>query len=142
MHPNVICYLDELAMCKLSWKAWDELVWPPPSATIWHAMPEQACWLHTGACHGIGTKYAPLTVPHQLPKWIIHLLHKRVNLVGYCLTYDSSTNGAEWIPMHGTKSNLSQVKEMLALALCNMVPGILDEGAERLDRSGEYRDEN
>ena len=31
---------------------------------------------------------------------------------------------------------------MSALALCNMVPHILDEGVERLDRFGECRDEN
>ena len=43
--------------------------------------------------------------------------------------------------MHGTASDLLQVAEMSALALCNMVPCILDEGAERLDRFRERRDE-
>ena len=60
---------------------------------------------------------------------------------GNVLAYDPSTNGAEWIPVCSTASDLSQVKEMSALALCNMVPHIPDEGAERLDRFRECRDE-
>ena len=48
----------------------------------------------------------------------------------------------EWIPTHGTTSNLLLVEEMLALALCKMVPDILDEGAERLNRFGECRDKD
>ena len=61
---------------------------------------------------------------------------------GNVLTYDPSTNGAEWIPVHSTASDLSWVEEMSALALCNMVPHVPDEGAERLDRFGECRDKN
>ena len=60
---------------------------------------------------------------------------------GNVLTYDPSTNGAEWIPMCGTASDLLWVEEMSALVLCNTVPCIPDEGAERLDRFGECRDE-
>ena len=41
--------------------------------------------------------------------------------------------------MHSTASDLSWAEEMSALELCNMVPGILDEGAERLDRFGECK---
>ena len=44
--------------------------------------------------------------------------------------------------MCGTASDLSLAEEMLALALCNMVLHIPDEGAERLDRFGEHRDKN
>ena len=72
---------------------------------------------------------------------VLHQLHKRTNLEGSVLAYDSITNGVEWIPMCSTGSYLLWAEEMSALALCNMVPHILDEGAERLDRFGECRDE-
>ena len=39
-----------------------------------------------------------------------------------------------------TTSDLSWVKEVSALVLCNLVPYIPDEGAKRLDRFGEHRD--
>ena len=61
---------------------------------------------------------------------------------GSILAYDPITNGAEWVPIRGTASVLSWVEEMSALALCNMVLHILDEGVERLGRFGEHRDEN
>ena len=47
---------------------------------------------------------------------------------GSILAYDPSTNGVEWICMHGTTSDLSKAEEMLALALCNMVLQVPDEG--------------
>ena len=61
---------------------------------------------------------------------------------GSILTYDSITNRVEWVPKSSTIFDLSQEEEMSALALCNMVPHILDEGAKRLDRFGEHRDKN
>ena len=46
------------------------------------------------------------------------------------LAYDPSTNKAEWIPVHGTTSNLSWAEEVSALMLCNTVGHVPDEGAE------------
>ena len=60
---------------------------------------------------------------------------------GNILAYDPSTNGVEWIPVCSTTSDLSWTEDMLALALCNMVPHNPDVGAKRLDRFGECRDE-
>ena len=54
--------------------------------------------------------------------------------------YNPSTNKAKWIPVHSTTSDLSCVEEVSALALCNLVPCIPDEGASRLDQFGEHRD--
>ena len=61
---------------------------------------------------------------------------------GSVLAYDPITNGAEWIPVCGTAGDPSWMEEMLALVLYNMLPRILDEGAERLARFGEHSDEN
>ena len=46
---------------------------------------------------------------------------------GNVLAYDP-TNKVEWIPVCGTTSDLSWVEEVSALALCNMVLCIPDEG--------------
>ena len=56
------------------------------------------------------------------------------------LAYNPNTNEAEWIPVHGTTSDLSCVEEVSALVLCNLVLHIPDEGASRLDWFGEHRD--
>ena len=61
---------------------------------------------------------------------------------GNVLAYDPSTNGVEWIPVHDTASILSWVEEMSALVLCNMVLCVTDEGAGRLNRFRECREEN
>ena len=53
--------------------------------------------------------------------------------------YDPMTNGAEWIPICGTASNLLWVEEVFALALCNMVPHSSSAQSKRLNRFRENR---
>ena len=55
-------------------------------------------------------------------------------------SHTTLTNEVEWIPVHGTTSDLSHVEEVSAPVLCNLVLHVPDEGAKRLDQSGEHRD--
>ena len=58
------------------------------------------------------------------------------------LAYDLVSNEAEWIPVWGMVSDLSQVEEVSARELNNMVPHDSDEGARRLDWFGKQRSES
>ena len=140
-YTNVISYLDELATHQPLQKAWDELIWPPPSAVPNMQHQNE----HVGYIQGCVVEYGLTMPPSQFHvsdtgrKFICFT--RGLIFEGNVLTYDPSTNGAEWIPMCGTASDLSWSEEMSALVLCNMVPHILDEGAERLVRFRECRDE-
>ena len=59
---------------------------------------------------------------------------------GHVLAYNPNTNEAEWIPVHGTTSDLSCMEEVSALTLCNFILHVPDEGVKRLDEFGEHRD--
>ena len=60
-YANIISYLDELAMCWPSRKAWDELVWPPV-----YSVPCMPCHAeHVGYIQGCVVELAP-TMP---PSW-------------------------------------------------------------------------
>ena len=141
-HANIISYLDELATCQPLLKAWDELIWPPPSA-----VPHLPCQNeHVGYIQRHVVELG-LTMP---PSWFrmsdpgreFICLARGLIFEGNALACDPITNGVEWIPVHGTANDLSQAEEISALVLCNMVPHIPDKGAERLDRFGECMDEN
>ena len=55
------------------------------------------------------------------------------------LAYDLVSNEAEWIPVQGMVTDLSQAEEAPARELSNMVLHDWDEGAMRLDWFGEQR---
>ena len=59
---------------------------------------------------------------------------------GSVLTYDPTTNGAEWVPIQGTASDLSPVKEASAWELSNIVIPDPLEGTPRMDCFGEHRE--
>ena len=142
VHANVISYLDELAMCQLSWEGWDELVWLRQPAVPHMAHQNK----HVGYIQGCMVELGPIMPPSQLhvrdPGGEFICFTRGLIFEGNVLTYDPSTNRAEWILVHSTASDLLWVEEMSALALCNMVLCVMDEGAERLDRFRECRDEN
>ena len=58
---------------------------------------------------------------------------------GAILAYDLINNGTEWIQVWTTTQDLSRAEEALALALCQLVPHILDAQSVRLNRFGEDR---
>ena len=132
-HANIISYLDELAMCPPSGKAWDELVWPPASSA-----PHMPCQSeHVGYIQGCIVELVLTMAPFRFcmsnPGGSFICFTRGLIFEGNVLAYDPSTNKVEWIPMHGTTGDLLWAEEVSALALCNMVPHVLDEGAERLD---------
>ena len=61
---------------------------------------------------------------------------------GNMLAYDLVSNEAEWIPVWGTASDLSQVEEALARELSNMVLHNSDDGVRRFDQFGEQGSES
>ena len=79
-YANVISYLNELATCQPSRKAWDELVWPPVSS-----VPHMPCQAeHIGYIQGHVVELG-LTMPPSLfhmsnQNGRIYLLHTRTDL--------------------------------------------------------------
>ena len=43
------------------------------------------------------------------------------------LAYNPNSNEAEWIPVRGTSSDLSQAEERAACVLANLIPGTVGE---------------
>ena len=94
-HTNIISYFDKLATCQPSQKAWDKLVWPPPSA-----VPHLLCQNeHVGYMQGHVVELG-LTMP---PSWF-HMSDPGGEFIcftrglifeGNVLTYDPSTNRVE-----------------------------------------------
>ena len=58
------------------------------------------------------------------------------------LAYNPLSNEAEWIPVQGMVSDLSQAEEASARGPSNMVPHDFDAGMRRLDGFGEQRSES
>ena len=56
------------------------------------------------------------------------------------LGYDHTTNGAEWVPLWGTNSNLSPVEEASEWELSNIVIQDPPEDAPRMDHFRECRE--
>ena len=48
-------------------------------------------------------------------------------LEGSMLAYNLSSNEAEWIPVRGTFSDLSQVEERSACTLANLIPHAVEK---------------
>ena len=118
----------------------DELVWPPVSS-----VPCMQCQVdHLGYIQGhlveLGTTMLPsqFCVSDQNGGFICFM--QGLNFKGYVLAYNLNTNEAEQIPMQSTTSDLSCIEEVSALALCNLVPRVPDEGVKRLDWFGDHRD--
>ena len=60
---------------------------------------------------------------------------------GSVLAYDPATNGAKWVPVWGTTSNLSPLEEASTWELSNIVIQDPPEDAPRMDLFGEHREE-
>ena len=56
------------------------------------------------------------------------------------LAYDPAANGAEWVFMRGTTSNLSPAEDMLAQELSNIMIQDLPEDAWRVDCLGKHQE--
>ena len=121
-------------------KAWDELVCPPPSAVP--RTPHQSG--HLGYIQGRVVSWGQCYPPHssvlasQTDREFV-CVAQGLFLEGSMLAYDPTSNEAEWIPVWGMASDLSQAEEASARELSNMVLHEITEGAQRLDRFREQR---
>ena len=117
---DVIAYLDDLAQCMPTWKAWDELVFLAPLTE-----PSVPCKSnHLGYIFGrtvdLGGAMSPLR---------FHITESSSEFVGVVrgllfkgnvLAYDLASNGAEWILVWGTINNLSPAEDSSAWELSNI----------------------
>ena len=140
MHTEVISYLDELATCQPSRKSWDELVWPPQSAVPVSPCERVSVDYLQGHIMELGPKMPPMQFHASHPSGAFICFTRGLVFEGSVLTYDPTTNQAEWVPMRGMAADLLLVEERLALALGNLVLRDEDEAEERIDSFGERRD--
>ena len=139
---HVISYLDNLAQCLPTRKAWDELVCLPPST-----VPCTPCWTgHLGYIQGQVVELGPLLPSTWLcisqPGGQFICVALGLLFEGSMLAYNPVSNEVEWIPVQGMVSDLSQVGKTSARELSNMVPHDSDKGVRRLDWVGEQRSES
>ena len=126
-HAKVISYLDEVATCQPSQRAWDKLVWPPAS-TKPAAPPQLEVF---GYIQGLAADLGPTVSPahfHVTDSEGAFICSVRgLVLEGSVLAYNPSSNEAEWIPVRGTSSDLSQAEERSACVLANLFPHAIGE---------------
>ena len=123
-------------------KAWDELVFPPPSA-----VPHTLHWSgHLGYIQEQVVELGPVLPSMWFcvsqPDRQFVCVARGLLFEGSMLAYDPTSKEAEWIPVWGMAGDLSQPEEASTRELSNMVPHDSTEGVQRLDRFGEQRSEN
>ena len=139
---EVISCLDQLAKCLPTSWAWNELVFPPPPAKP--HMPHRSG--HLGYIRGcvvaLGQMLPSLRFCVSEPDIEFICMAWGVLFEGSVLAYDPTTNGAEWIPVQGSASNLSPVEEASTQELSNIVPHDPSKVPQRMDHFGEQRGES
>ena len=119
---HVISYLDELAVCVPTLKAWDQMVWPTMVAILC-ALTKAKLY---GYCQGQAVDLGPMMPAAQF--WVTeeggtYLCTVRALIFeGSILTYNPTLNKAEWVPVCGLANDLSWAEERSAMALANYVP--------------------
>ena len=139
---EVISCLDELAQHMPIRKTSDEFVFLPSPAEP-HA-PHQS--RHLGYIMGhsvdLGSALPSLQFHVSGPNGEFICIAWGLLFEGSVLTYDPTTNGAEWVPMQGTTSNLSSVEEASTQELSNIVIQDPPEDAPRIDSFRECREKH
>ena len=135
---DVIAYLDDLARCMLTWKAWDELVFPAPLTE-----PSVPCKSnHLGYI-----LVCTVDLGGALPLLRFHMTEPSGKLVGVAhgllfegniLAYDPASNGMEWVPVRGTVNNLSPMEDSSAQELSNITLPDSPKDIPQMDRFGEH----
>ena len=108
---NVIAYLDDLAWCILTQKAWDEMVFPASLTE-----PSVPCKSnHLGYILGhtidLGGALPPLRFCITEPSSKFVGVAQGLLFKGNVLTYDPASNGMEWILAWGTVNDLSPAED-------------------------------
>ena len=118
---HVISYLDKLAVCHLTCKAWDELVWPSTAATLQVPTKAKPC----GYCWGQAVDLGPVMLAAQFwvaNEWGTYLCTTGALVFkGKMLAYNPALSEAEWIPARGLANDLSWGKERSAVSLANYI---------------------
>ena len=117
---DVIAYLDDLAWCMLTWKAWDELVFPAPLTE-----PSVPCKSnHLGYIPGcmvdLGGTLPPLRFCMTKPSGEFVGVAHSLLFKGNSLTYDPAFNGTEWVPVQGTVNDLFPTEDSSVRELSNI----------------------
>ena len=138
----MISYLDELAWCVPTRKAWDELIFLPPPAEP-HA-PNQSRHLgyNMGCTMDLGSALTPLWFRVSGLNGEFICIVQGLLFEGSVLIYDPTTNRAELVPMWEIASDLFPVEEASARVLSNIVIQDPLEDAPRMDCFGECREEH
>ena len=135
---HVISYLDELAVCIPTLKAWDQMVWPATSAIL-HALTEAESY---GYCQSQAVDLGPVMLVAQF--WVMkeggaYLCTARALVFkGSILACKPALNKAEWVPARSVANDLSWAKQRSAVALANYVLRTPAEAA-RIARLGADR---
>ena len=138
---EVISHLDELAQHVPTKKALNELIFPTPPAEPHAPCQSRHLGYIMGHTMNLGSTLPPLwfCISHPNCEFICIvwglLFEERV------LAYDPTTNGAKWVPMRGTASDLSLVEEASTQESSNIVIQDPPEDASRMDHFGEHREE-
>ena len=117
---DVIAYLDDLVQCMLTWKAWDELVFP--ALLTEPSMPRKSNHLSyiLGCTVDLGGALPPLRFCVTEPSGKFVGVACSLLFEGNVLTYDPASNGAEWILVWGTVNDLSPMEDSSAQEFCNI----------------------
>ena len=136
---EVISHLDELAQHMPNRKAWDKLIFPTPPAELHAPCQSRHLGYIMGPTMDQGSTLPPLQFHISSPNGEFICIVQGLLFKGSVLTYDPATNGAKWVPMWGTASNLSPVEEVSAQELSNIVIHDPLEDTPRMDHFGKCR---
>ena len=134
---DVIAYLDDLARCVLTQKAWDELVFPPPLTE-----PSMPCKInHLGYILGhtvdLWGALPPLRFHITEPSGKFLGVARGLLFEGNVLTYDPASNGMEWVPVQGTINDLSPMEDSFAWELSNIT---LPDSPKDIPQMDQFRE--
>ena len=96
---DVIAYLDDLARCVLTQKAWDELVFPAPLTEPSVPLKSNHLGYILGLTVDLGGALPPLWFHITEPSGEFVGVAQGLLFKGNVLTYYPASNGAEWIPV-------------------------------------------
>ena len=107
IHVIVTQRLDETAMRKLSYTAWDMFAYPDSDKSNWK---EDCLSYSPGTTVNLGTRMPGIWLALHNAAGKYQGMARVLKFKGHMLAYDPLTNGAGWIPMRGVSSSLMVVE--------------------------------
>ena len=115
----VMQWLDETAMQKLSYTAWDMFTYPDSNKSNWK---EDCLSYSPGVTIDLGTRMPGIWLALHDATGRYQGMVRVLKFEGHMLVYDPLTNGAGWILMRGVSSSLTAVELQSASDLGNFYP--------------------